>query len=189
MKIIVIEPYRDGWPQEFQEIGAEIRGAVGDFALAVHHIGSTSVPGLAAKDVIDVQLTVGDLNAPIREALENAGYRFRDGVFEDHCPPGMTIDPWDLEKRYYSRDDRKIHLHVRERGRYNQRYALLCRDYLRFSAMARDAYAEVKRQLARLFPDDVAAYYAVKDPVFDVLMSGAFVWAETTGWKEPESDA
>lgn len=188
-KRIVIEPYRAAWPDEFRAIGAAIRGAVGDLALGVHHIGSTSVPGLAAKDVIDVQLTVADLNAPIRERLEAIGYRHRDGILDDHGPPGLDLPAFELRKRYYTRDDRKIHLHVRERGRYNQRYALLCRDYLRVSPMARDAYAEVKRQLARLFPEDVDSYYAVKDPVFDVLMAGAFVWADATGWKEPESDA
>ena len=70
----------------------------------------------------------------------------------------------------------------------NQRYALLCRDYLRSQPRAADAYGEIKAQLAGYFPNDADAYYAIKDPVFDVLMAGAEVWAATTHWREPPSD-
>ena len=172
-------------------MGREVREAVGTNALAIHHIGSTSVPGLAAKDVIDVQLTVADLVVPIRAELEAAGFTFREGVTHDHCPPGMDVPPHDLEKRYYSRrgEGVPVHLHVRAQGRYNQRYALLCRDYLRATPMAAHAYAEVKRQLARRFPEDPDGYYDIKDPVFDVLMAGAFVWARATDWTPPPGDA
>ena len=54
--------------------------------------------------------------------------------------------------------------------------------------MAANAYAEIKHQLARYFSEDVKAYYNIKDPVFDVIMSGAFEWAEYTKWTTPESD-
>ena len=63
---------------------------------------------------------------------------------------------------------RRVNLHVRVAGRANQRYPLLFRDYLRANAVAREAYAEVKRELARLHPADVDAYYAIKDPVCDI---------------------
>lgn len=187
--MIVIEPYNTAWPGEFSAVGAEVRVALGDTALAVHHIGSTSVPGLAAKDVIDVQVTVADLNAPIQRPLEGAGFTFRPDIRRDHAPPGRALAPEELEKRYFRRRERPVHLHVRAAGRFNQRYALLCRDFLRAQPLARDAYAEVKRQLARRFPNDVEAYYDVKDPVFDVLMAGAFVWAEHIEWRAPPSDA
>ena len=187
--MIHIVPYKASWPEEFTGIGAEVRAALGDTALAVHHIGSTSVPGLAAKDVIDIQVTVADLNIPLERPLEDAGFTFRDDFLRDHIPPGMVLGSKDLEKRYFQRLERPVHLHVRAAGRFNQRYALLCRDFLRLQPLARDAYGEVKAQLARYFPDNVEAYYDIKDPVFDVLMAGAFAWAELTGWQLPPSDA
>ena len=187
--MIRIVPYKTSWPEEFAAIGAEIRAALEGTALAVHHIGSTSVPGLAAKNIIDVQVTVADLNAPLKQPLEDAGFTFRDDICKDHAPPGKALEPEELTKRYFQRLERPVHLHVRAVGRFNQRYALLCRDFLRSQLLARDAYAEVKQQLAHYFPDNVEAYYDVKDPVFDVLMAGAFVWADLTGWQLPPSDA
>ena len=101
----------------------------------------------------------------------------------------MRLAEVELEKRYFRGVGRRVHLHVREQGRFNQRYALICRDYLRCHPLAADAYLQVKRQLARHFLDDVGAYYDVKDPVFDVLMAGAFDWAEAGGWAQGASDA
>lgn len=74
-------------------------------------------------------------------------------------------------------------------GRFNQSYPPLCRDYLRAQPMAASAYAEIRRQLARRFLEDVASYCAVKDHVFDVMMAEARVWAESVGWEVPVSDA
>ena len=85
--------------------------------------------------------------------------------------------------------ERSANLHIRARDRFNQRYPLLCRDYLRAHPDAAAAYAEIKRQLARRFADDADAYYDIKDPVFDVIMAGAREWAERTAWQEPASDA
>ncbi len=187
--MIQIVPYKASWPEEFAVVSAEVRTVLGDTALAVHHIGSTSVLGLAAKDVIDIQVTVADLNVPLKCLLENAGFIYRDDIIRNHAPPGMVLASEELTKRYFQRSERPVHLHVRASRRFNQRYALLCRDFLRTQPLARDAYAEVKRQLSRYFPDNAEAYYDVKDPVFDVLMAGAFVWADLNGWQLPPSDA
>ena len=187
--MITIVPYRPTWPEEFANLAAAIRAAAADTALAIHHIGSTSVPGLAAKDVIDIQMTVADLDAVPTKALVAVGYTARPDVVTDHCPPGMQISARELTKRYLSRRDRPVHLHVRVESRFNQRYPLLCRDYLRSHPDVADAYAEIKRQLARYFPDDADAYYAIKDPVFDAFMGGAREWARFTGWQQPPTDA
>ena len=186
--MIEIVPYQDSWRERFVALGARLREAAEQDALFIHHIGSTAVPGLAAKDVIDVQVTVADFSLPFRAAFEDLGLTFR-AYNRDHCPPGMNLAPEQLEKRYFSSESPHLHVHVRVLGRFNQRYALVCRDYLRAHPMAANAYAEVKRQLARYFPDDVEAYYDIKDPVFDVLMVGAFEWARTTNWQQPRTDA
>lgn len=187
--MIEIVSCRASWSDEFLEIGSAMRGAVGDLAMAIHHIGSTSVPGLDAKDVIDVQMTVADLDAPIRAPLEAIGYWMKEGPVGDHQPPGMELDPLELQKRLFGFHGRRIHLHVRQEGRFNQRYPLLCRDFLRTHPLAAQAYGEIKRQLARYFPENMEAYYDVKDPVFDVIMEGAREWALRVGWTIPATDA
>lgn len=60
---IVISPYQTDWPAAYREIAAKLRASAGEAVLAIHHVGSTAVPGLAAKDVIDIQITVAKLDA------------------------------------------------------------------------------------------------------------------------------
>ena len=186
--MIKIFPYQESWVQRFKALGERLREAAGADALAIHHIGSTSVPGLATKDVIDVQVTVANFDLPFQTAFEELGLTFRT-YDRDHCPPGLELAPEQLEKRYLSSESPHIHVHVRIRDRFNQRYALICRDYLRTHPMAANAYAEIKRQLARYFPNDVDAYYDIKDPVFDVMMAGGLEWTENTNWQQPPTDA
>jgi len=175
---IEILPYNTHWPEAFNEMAAQLRNAIGEHALAVDHIGSTSVPGLSAKNVIDIQVTVASLEAPLQAALEQLGYR-RILHLADHRPPGRDdLAASELEKHFYSKSEPRVNLHVRVAGRFNQRYALLCRDYLRAHPHAAAAYGVVKQQLAKYFPDNADAYYDIKDPVFDVLMEGAYIWAE-----------
>jgi GrpB-like predicted nucleotidyltransferase (UPF0157 family) len=190
--VIEIVDYKPTWEAEFLEIGSRIRAVLGSDALAIHHHGSTSVPNLAAKDIIDIQVTVARLDeAILKPKLEQAGFVWREGIIHDHCPPGMQIAESDLEKFYVREVEgtRRTHIHIRIVGRFNQRYALLCRDYLRSYPMARDAYGEIKRQLARYFPENIEAYYDIKDPVFDVIMAGANDWAKYTNWQPAPSDA
>ena len=181
---IVIQPYSELWPSEFTTVKALLREALGDVADRIDHIGSTSVPGLAAKDVIDVQVSVRDLDDPrLLAAFEQLGATATD-ITTDHLPPGDQSGPSAWEKRYFRPPAswRPTHLHVRATGRSNFRYALLFRDYLRCSTAASAAYAQVKVALSRLHPDDVEAYYTVKDPVCDLIMDAAERWATDVAW-------
>lgn len=90
---IEILPYNPTWPDEFQRIGAILRQVLGDQALRINHIGSTSVPGLAAKDIIDVQISVAALTPPIEAAMFDHGFTRRVNIDHDHQPPSMTTDP------------------------------------------------------------------------------------------------
>ena len=186
---IEILPYQTKWPQDFRAFALTLRQLLADDALAIHHIGSTSVPGLAAKDIIDVQISVTNFDVLSGGRLETLGLECVEYIQRDHCPPGMQLRPHELEKRLYKNKIRPINIHIRIQDRFNQNYPLLCRDYLRTHPMASHAYAEIKRQLARYFPENVEAYYDIKDPVFDVIMSGAYDWAELVGWQQPPSDA
>jgi GrpB-like predicted nucleotidyltransferase (UPF0157 family) len=184
--MIEIVPYRDAWQAEFAAIAGELRKAGGAAILAIHHIGSTAVPGLPAKDIVDIQLTVADIAAA--RSLPLGEFERVPKLVSDHCPPGMTLPPGELEKAFYRSPRRAANIHARVVGRFNWRYPLLCRDYLRAHRGAAEAYGAIKLELARLFPDDADSYYAIKDPVFDLMMAQAEEWAAQTGWSPPPGD-
>jgi GrpB-like predicted nucleotidyltransferase (UPF0157 family) len=184
-RIVIVEPHPN-WPAEFDRIAAELHHVLAGIGVsAIDHIGSTAVPGLAAKDVIDIQVTVDDVrDGRLRERMETAGYSWWPDIATDHVPPGAVLPPTELEKAFAGQGVgmRRTNVHFRVAGRFNHRYALLCRDYLRAHPAAAAAYGEIKRNLARLFADDVESYYDVKDPVFDLIMVGAEEWAASSGW-------
>ena len=190
MNRIEIVDHDPRWRPEFEALAGEIRAMVGAGAERIDHIGSTSVPGLAAKDVIDIQVTVADLRAADGWPDEFAGFiRLADND-RDHPPPLGPDHPEEWAKRYWSRREphRRAHLHVRQRGRANHRYALLFRDYLRAHPASARAYEQVKRALARLHPFDIDAYLDVKDPACDLIMEAAEAWAAVGHWEVGPSD-
>jgi GrpB-like predicted nucleotidyltransferase (UPF0157 family) len=188
---IAIVAYDDRWPAEFDRLGTALRQSLGDLALRIDHIGSTAVPGLAAKAIIDVQVTVAALDAAaIAAALGPLGYALYEGFACDHVPPGRDDTPAEWSKLYFHAPpgQRPTHLHVRQAGRANQRYALLFRDYLRSTPSSAAAYRQIKEALARLHPEDADAYYDVKDPVCDLIADAAERWAAATGYIPGPSD-
>lgn len=191
MAAIEIVAYDPRWPAEFRRVAAPLRAALGDLARRIDHIGSTAVPGLAAKDVIDVQVTAAVLDADaFAAALAPLGYTPWEGISGDHMPPGRDDAPEEWRKLFFRAPEgqRRTNLHVRQEGRANQRYALLFRDYLRAEPGAAGAYRQIKEALARLHPDDIDAYYDVKDPVCDLIMGAAERWAAATGYVQGPSD-
>jgi GrpB-like predicted nucleotidyltransferase (UPF0157 family) len=183
--MIVIVPYQPEWSDEFQKIGSVLRSALGDLALRIDHIGSTAVPGLAAKDRIDIQITVQNLGPPVEQTLNRAGYQRLEEITHDHLPPGSggQTDGWIKWIFRPPSGQRPTNVHVRIAGRANQRYALLFRDFLRANPAAAQAYGQVKTALAGYHPDNLDAYYDVKDPVCDIIIAGAEVWAVSTSWQ------
>jgi GrpB-like predicted nucleotidyltransferase (UPF0157 family) len=178
---VVIVPSRPEWAEEFRAIARVLRAALGPLALRIDHIGSTAVPGLAAKDVIDVQVSVADLDPALVPLMEAAGFVGRPEISMDHVPPGAAgTDDW--RKLFFQpREGRPVNIHVRIAGRPNERYALLFRDYLRAHPSAAAAYAELKRRLAALGIDR-GVYAETKDPACDLIMVAAEAWAAETGW-------
>ena len=189
--MIVITPYQSEWPERFAALGKNLRHALGNLALRIDHIGSTAVPGLAAKDRIDVQITVAALAPPIHEALECGGFKRVEHIAADHVPPGFPTESAEWAKWIYNpaADEWAANIHVRVAGRANQRYALLFRDYLRAHPVIAAAYGQVKQALIAQGCDHSDAYYAVKDPVCDLLIGGGEVWAAATNWNAGPSDA
>ena len=183
--MIEICEYNPAWPLEFEGICAELQGILGELALCIDHIGSTSVPGLGAKDIIDVQVTVRVLDLVIVNRMTAAGYQHRDDITADHLPYGEDPDQRLWKKFYFVQPPgrRLIHVHVRRQGSPNQRYPLLFRDYLRAHPHSAATVERIKRALARYLADDNVAYYDIKDPAYDLIWDAAQEWAENTGWR------
>jgi GrpB-like predicted nucleotidyltransferase (UPF0157 family) len=180
-RVTIVEP-KATWPTEFDAIAASIREPLGVLALRVDHIGSTSVPGLPAKDVIDVQVTVAALEPErLAPALARAGF-VEQGIGNDHRPPGAAGPDDDWRKLFFQAGSgRPVNVHVRVAGRPNQRYPLLFRDYLRAHPESAAAYATLKRALAALGIDP-GVYADVKDPACDLIFIAAEDWALETRW-------
>lgn len=184
--MITIEPYNGRWPQQFEQIKAALAAALGPLALRIDHIGSTSVPGLAAKDIIDVQVTVAALTEAVKEALRNGRFQNIRDTYVDHVPPGADPAPENWQKFLCAQQvgERRANIHIRVAGKPNQRYPLLFRDYLRAHPISAQAVERIKHQLARYHGNDVAAYYDIKDPVYDLIWDAAQQWAAQTGWEQ-----
>jgi len=187
--MISISPYQSTWPSEFKDFGTILRHHLRSLALRIDHIGSTSVPGLAAKNIIDIQVTVKALIPEVEKVVLAAGYSSIKHL-SDHVPPACDPDPSQWQKWFSkSARERPVNLHVRIEGRANQRYALLFRDYLRANPLVAKAYEQVKSGIIKYHPEEnMDAYYDIKDPVCDIIMGGAETWATATGWALGESD-
>lgn len=177
---IIVESYDPAWPGRFREMAMRLRAGLGDLALRIDHIGSTSVVGLAAKPVIDVLISVADLEpvTAYAPALERAGFHWRaknpdrlQRYFRE--APGMT----------------RTHIHVYEAGSWSEQLNLLFRDYLRADADACRLYAQTKAALAIRFRDDRPGYVDAKAPTVWALLRRAHEWAQTVGWSPGPSDA
>ena len=189
--MISIVAYKSFWPNEFLEKGTVLRSILGDLALRIDHIGSTSVPGLVAKDVIDIQITADRLSRNLESAMNLAGFLRLTNITRDHLPPGKEADAHEWEKWFFqpASAGRRVNVHVRMPGRANQRYAILFRDYLRAFPAIAWAYGQVKEAIVKYHPEqDMEAYYDIKDPVCDIIHSSAEQWADATNWQPGPSD-
>lgn len=150
--MISVDPYDHSWARSYQLIRKRVRGAFGDIALAIEHVGSTAVPGLAAKPIIDVDVLVarGRLREAIR-LLDEIGYQHEG----DLGIPGREA--------FRSRDPSPAHhLYVCIAGTPEWERHLRFRDELRADPSLAAAYAELKRTLAARHAGDRDAYTVAK---------------------------
>ena len=179
-----VVPYDDTWPTQAERALARVRNAAGERALRADHIGSTAVPGLAAKDVLDLQLTVptlADADA-LADALSAAGFPRAEGDWADDPQDGAAQWP----KRFHFGGDpgRPVNLHVRSTETGAWRLALLFRDWLRARPDERDAYGDLKLRLAEKHESHGTAgpYTDEKQEWIDAAFGRAEAWAAETGW-------
>ena len=191
MPSVTIVEYKASWRAEFEVIAADLGAVLGSTAVRIDHIGSTAVPMLAAKDIIDVQVTVPRLESGLAEVLQAAGFTTHKEVArQDHLPPGFKPRADDWAKFFFMQrlGARRSNIHVRQVGKPNQRYPLLVRDFLRSEPQIAQAYSEVKRRLATALADP-GTYPEVKDPVADIVYLAAERWAQTNDWDLAEPSA
>lgn len=182
----VVVDYRPDWPTRAAALLEQLRRELGSSIKRIEHIGSTAIPGMAAKDVLDLQASVTDLTRAAETfdgPLRLLGFR-RSPYEHDHVPAGSRDDQSRWAKRLWVRrgsPEGDVNLHVRLVGFPNERLALLFRDWFRAHPEAVPAYASFKRSLAAISPD-VGTYAEVKDPVVDLVLVVAETWATKTGW-------
>lgn len=171
-------PHNPAWAADAQRIVNRIKAAAGGKALRVDHVGSTSVDGLDAKDVVDIQVTVASLEDAdeIAGALAAVGYPRVPDVDSDvaHDDSGR----WGKRLHGAADPGRPANIHLRVDGWPNQRFALLFPAWLAAHPEVRDEYLQVKRA-ALSAPD----YAGAKEPWFAEVYPKASAWAEASDWR------
>ncbi|MDO0976253.1 dephospho-CoA kinase [Mycolicibacterium frederiksbergense] len=174
-----VVPSDPSWPDQARRIVARLQTSCGHRAVRVDHIGSTAVPGLDAKDIIDVQVTVASLEVAdeLAEGLLAAGYPRVATITADN-PHSADTALW--HKRFHASADpgRPTHVHIRVDGWPNQRFALMCVDWLKANPGVQQDYLAAKRAALRT-PD----YAEAKEPWFLDAYHRAWEWAESTVWR------
>jgi GrpB-like predicted nucleotidyltransferase (UPF0157 family) len=160
-RAIEIHDYDPGWPERYRQHAAIIAEALGEAAIRIEHIGSTAVPGLAAKPIVDILLVVHDSadEASYLPRLEQAGYvlRVREPEFYDH--------------RMLRTPERDVHIHVFSPGSPEIERYLRFRNRLRTNAEERRLYEETKRRLASKSWPDMDAYAEAKTETIERIIA------------------
>ena len=169
---IVISEYDPKWPAIYEEEVARILALAGDTVTAVEHVGSTSVPGLGAKPIIDIMAAVGQIDEAMTlvEPLGALGYRYLP-EYEELIP----------ERRFFrrGRESASHHLHIVETATDFWIDHLLFRDYLRSHRETAMEYDEIKRNLAARLGDDRAAFTMAKTSFIEPVLVRARTWRES----------
>jgi GrpB-like predicted nucleotidyltransferase (UPF0157 family) len=170
---VEVVSYQEKWPRVFEEWRARLAAGLEPTARRIDHVGSTAVPGLAAKPVVDIQISVDDLEheAAYVPAIEATGVPLRSRHGEDRYfrpPPDAP---------------RVVQIHVCAAGGKWERAHLLFRDYLRADPATKDAYGALKQRVASEYRNDRLGYTEAKTPFIREAMERAEAWAAVTGWE------
>jgi len=165
---VQVVPYDPDWPRSFQAEADEIRVTWGQEVVAIHHIGSTAVPGMSAKPIIDILVEVHYIGKidEFDETLRQLGY----------LPKGEAGIPG---RRFFIKGDeihRTHHIHVFQSGHPEVERHINFREYLIAHADAAQVYSRLKEELARRFPTDIEGYMAGKDGLIKAMDSRARAW-------------
>jgi dephospho-CoA kinase len=179
--LVTVAPYDPEWPAQAARLADRVAAIAGVHGRGVAHIGSTAVPGLPAKDVVDLQLLVDDLDEAdaLADDLAAGGFPRMPGEWwddDDDDDVDSGVPGARLAKRLHCAADpgRAVNLHVRVAGSPWARASVLFRDWLRANGDERDAYAAVKQQAQGV---GIEEYMAAKDPWIRAALARAEAWA------------
>ena len=157
MKKVLVVPYDEKWKAEFERIKEELLTVIGSHVIAIEHVGSTAVKGLAAKPVIDIDVVIKNYNTfdVIKEKLAQIGYTHEGDL--------------GIKDRQAFKYENKPHLmkhHLYICPEYSEEFKrhIAFRDYLRLHSEDRDWYGEVKTLAAKCYPEDIDSYMIAKNP-------------------------
>lgn len=159
---IIVEPYDEAWQQDFINISSEIRDALGELALRIEHVGSTSVPGLSAKPVIDLDVVIRDDSVldEVVSRLGTIGYQHEGNL-------GIAgREAFGYEGKEHLREH---HLYVCPQDSPELKRHTAFRDYLRSHPDAVREYSRIKEEAAALYPYDIDGYIKHKSPVIEKI--------------------
>jgi GrpB-like predicted nucleotidyltransferase (UPF0157 family) len=161
---VVVEDYDPRWVEQFATAGSQIHEALGRLIVSIEHVGSTAVPGLPAKPVIDIDALLQDTaeEAGYVPALEKLGYRL------------VLREPWWYGHRMLVSSTEDVHLHLWPEGAPEPLRHRLFRDWLRSHPEDRELYASTKRRLARDTTDRPGDYTLAKSDVIDEIFARIF---------------
>jgi len=174
MQRVLVVPHDPLWAGEFDRESQLLCLGIGDLLLAIHHIGSTAIPGIYAKPIIDMLAVVNDLAQLDQKsaALESLGYE----VMGELGIPG---------RRYFRKNDslgrRTHHVHAFQVGSPHIERHLAFRDFMRAHPMLADQYGDLKRKLAAAHPHDIEAYMDGKDGFIKAMQTRALEWLAASG--------
>ena len=161
-KNVVVLPYDPKWKNDFEEIKQEIVNAIGDLIVSIEHVGSTSVEGLSAKPIIDIDVVISDYSVFDRvvSRLSDIGYTHEGD---------LGIKDREVFKYSYKPHLRKHHLYVCPQSSKELLRHITFRDFLRNNPEAVKKYSKVKENGAKLFPDNMDKYIEYKSPCIEEL--------------------
>ena len=159
--MVKVTPHRNEWAALFTHEKARLKAAIGEDVLDIQHVGSTSIPGLAAKPILDIGIAVADYDEAVVcvAPLEALGYLYRGNA--------------GIPRRHYFRRGNPCthHIHINEINSQDWRNQIAFRDYLRQHRWALNAYASLKASLAEQYPADREAYLMGKAPFITQILA------------------
>lgn len=168
LRRVEVAPHSPGWAEEFRSEAGRLRAALGDDLVAVHHVGSTAIPGISAKPIIDILLAVREV-----ERLDDFGPEMAALGYEGRGEFGLP------GRRFFVKDTdgrRTHHIHAYTRGNPELERHLAFRDYMISHPENARAYGRLKERLAKEFPADIEGYMDGKDAFIKEMEREALAW-------------